>query len=169
VAAVLGGAAIVFGHFSDSLNRLASVHGSSDAATMNGRVYLWNAAFDLIGKFPILGIGSGTFHTISATFPGVDYTETGLPAHNTYLSVFAELGAIGFLLFMAVIGAAIWAARHTEPGYRLAYLCSLAAFIIGSSALTYETHSQEWLLFILILSHCCMRQPRPITAVPVTT
>jgi hypothetical protein len=36
---------------------------------------------------------------------------------------------------------------------------AILAFLIGISALTYETHSQEWLLFILIVCHCYAREP----------
>lgn len=159
VACVLGVFALSASQFTSSLSRLTAVQGSSDAATMNGRIYLWNAALDMMGKYPFQGIGSGSFHTISSYYPGVQYTEEGLPAHNTYLSVFSELGAIGFVLFMASVGTAFWAATQTERGYKAAYVSAIVAFLIGISALTYETHSQEWLLFILIVCHCYAREP----------
>lgn len=159
-AAACGGVLLLsMSQFSASLGRLTAVHGSSDASTLNGRIYLWHAAYDLMGKYPAQGVGSGAFRTLSSFYPGVQYTEEGLPAHNTYLSVFSELGAIGFVLFLVVIGAVFWMAWQTEGGYRAAYITALMAFVIGSSALTYETHSQEWLLFVLILAHSCSKAP----------
>lgn len=107
-----------------------------------------------MGKYPILGIGAGSFHSIASFYPGVQYTEEGLPTHNTYLSVFSELGAIGFILYTAALAAIIAIARRTESGFRIAYLSSITAFLIGSSSLTYEMRSQQWLLFVLILVHC---------------
>jgi O-antigen ligase len=81
------------------------------AGNGTGRVDLWQVGRRMIDAHPINGVGAGNFPVASVHFllqPGV-LTRTDLiisepkVAHNTYLEIFAELGAVGFALFVTVL------------------------------------------------------------------
>lgn len=65
----------------------------------SGRAGLWKAAVGVIADRPMLGVGARNFRTV---------TGEDIIVHNTYLEVQAELGLIGSLLFLALIGTALW-------------------------------------------------------------
>jgi len=76
-----------------------------------GRVDIWTVGWRMVRDNSIQGIGSGNFATSSIHYllePGVllrdDFiVDTPKVAHNTYLQVLAELGIIGFALFMTIL------------------------------------------------------------------
>jgi O-antigen ligase len=114
-ALVVGAVVFVFFASSSSLSRLTS---ASDGGA--GRTELWSVAGDVVRAHPILGVGSGNFPVVEATYaartdanltkPYLELTE-GEVVHNTYLHVLAELGIVGLLLLATVIVGAI-AAGH---------------------------------------------------------
>ena len=76
-----------------------------------GRVDIWTVGWRMVRDNSIQGIGSGNFATSSIHYllePGVllrdDFiVDTPKVAHNTYLQVLAELGIVGFALFMTIL------------------------------------------------------------------
>lgn len=104
---------------------------------MTGRSDIWKAVLGLIGQRPIQGWG-----WISYWMPGVKPYEglivrdnvTYYQAHNSYLDVWLQLGVIGFLIFMAMLGflfIKLWrmAARHTSPLYLWPLLVFVALLV----------------------------------------
>lgn len=68
-------------------------------ASADDRVIVWHAAFRMLIDHPIFGVGWGRF---------TDYvTDYGSPvriiAHNTIISVFAELGLLGGITFLSIL------------------------------------------------------------------
>jgi O-antigen ligase len=80
-----------------------------------GRTDIWRVAGRMVSAHPVRGVGSGNFQLSSVhyllTNPGAvryDYfVDHPKVAHNTYLHVLAELGAVGLALFLAIIGFAV--------------------------------------------------------------
>jgi O-antigen ligase len=76
-----------------------------------GRVDIWKVGLRMVRHNPIQGVGSGNFQTSSIHYllePGKlvrdDFiVDTPKVAHNTYLQVLAELGIVGFTLFMTIL------------------------------------------------------------------
>jgi O-antigen ligase len=76
-----------------------------------GRVDIWTVGWRMVENNAIAGVGSGNFTTASIHYllePGVllrdDFiVDTPKVAHNTYLQVLAELGIVGFALFMTIL------------------------------------------------------------------
>jgi O-antigen ligase len=76
-----------------------------------GRVDIWKVGWRMVEANPIHGVGSGNFQTSSIHYllePGKlarsDFiVNTPKVAHNTYLQVLAELGIVGFGLFVTVL------------------------------------------------------------------
>lgn len=103
-----------------------------------GRHDFWRVAIDAFGENPILGHGAGTYlfswdQLRSITLPVHD-------AHSLYLEAFAELGAVGGLMVLALIGTLLWcafsawrAAPHPERERHAALLAAMLAFAIGAA------------------------------------
>ena len=75
-----------------------------------GRIYLWNAALQMISDHPITGIGPGMWpvmDAVYAVFDGpIDLTHYANHAHNTFLTHAAEMGipaGFGALAFVGLL------------------------------------------------------------------
>jgi len=75
---------------------------SADGDVLQGRNVLWAVAYDMISSAPILGHGFGSYAAITEQMHL--FTTS---AHNYYLQVFAELGAIGLFLYVFVMGLGV--------------------------------------------------------------
>ena len=73
----------------------------------SGRTEFWRVAIDAFGEKPVLGHGAGTYrfswHLLR------DEPVANLEAHSLYLQAFAELGVVGGLLVLAMVGFLLWA------------------------------------------------------------
>ena len=80
---------------------------------INRLYYLWPKAMALFSKSPIFGTGFGSFNDNSLSFSGISgiisfsnsdiYLNGSNHAHNSYLHFLAEIGIIGFVLFMILL------------------------------------------------------------------
>jgi O-antigen ligase len=76
-----------------------------------GRVDIWKVGWRMVQHNSLEGVGAGNFQTSSIHYllaPGKlirdDFiVDTPKVAHNTYLQVLAELGIVGFALFMTIL------------------------------------------------------------------
>ena len=127
-----------------SLERLGSAYAElTGNGNLTGRTQIWQDAFARFMDHPILGVGSNAFKAIS---------ESGLVAHNSFLSVLVETGIVGLLLFLAlVITALIYSFELPRLESRL-WTTTLLIWFLGASALTYEQHKATWLILALIVS-----------------
>jgi len=103
-----------------------------------GRHAFYKAALEAFGEKPVLGHGAGTYQ-----FSWEQLRSIELPvhdAHSVYLEAFAELGVVGGLLVIALIGTLLWCAFATwraaiEP-QRERYavlLAAMLAFAVGAA------------------------------------
>lgn len=77
-----------------------------------GRVDIWRIAWRMVEAEPLHGVGSGNFQQSSVHYllqPGAieraDFiVDNPKVAHNTYLEVLAELGIVGLVVFIGIIG-----------------------------------------------------------------
>jgi O-antigen ligase len=96
----------------------------SGAVQREGRASIWQIGWRMVEANPVQGVGSGNFTTASRHYllqPGTvwrsdEIIEKPKVAHNTFLGMWAELGIVGLLLFLAVIvfslRSALLAARN---------------------------------------------------------
>ncbi|MBN1186583.1 MAG: hypothetical protein JXB49_30180 [Bacteroidales bacterium] len=72
-------------------SRMANVSTSESSA--HERTWVWEQGISLLKDNPVLGIGSGQF---------IKKTESGLIAHSNHVSVFTELGLLGYFIFISI-------------------------------------------------------------------
>ena len=108
------------------------LRGRLTSASSNGRLDHWEVALGRFRDAPVGGDGAGTYRLSWAEHrPGVLVVND---AHSLYLEVLGELGAVGLLLIVVVIGTlmaslvrrALAARRREGPG-EYAVLCAATA------------------------------------------
>jgi hypothetical protein len=77
-----------------------------------GRLDIWLVGTRIIKAHPVLGVGLGNFGEAFSKYlpntPGVRRAfEQGMGPHNVLVGVFGELGVVGLVLFIIVIGLTI--------------------------------------------------------------
>ena len=65
---------------------------SSQEASAMGRLWAWWDGLEMLKANPIFGVGSNNF-----------MDHHGKVAHNTYIQIAAELGVVGYLLWMSIL------------------------------------------------------------------
>jgi O-antigen ligase len=115
------------------------------------RLLFWGAALEMFRARPLAGVGAGgydaafpearaAFSERHADSPLVGVNENFLTgrAHNEYLQILAELGAVGLALFVAACSALVWLAaaalRRARGPLVPGAIASLAAFAVSSGA-----------------------------------
>jgi O-antigen ligase len=103
-----------------------------------GRHEFYKVAIEAFGEKPILGHGAGTYQ-----FSWNQLRTIELPvhdAHSLYLESFAELGLVGGLLVIALIGMLLWfafatwrAAPESQRDRYAALLAAMLAFAVGAA------------------------------------
>jgi hypothetical protein len=102
-----------------------------------GRHDFWRVAIDAFGEKPILGHGAGTYQYSWNLHRSIDAPVHN--AHSLYLEAFAELGVIGGLAVLALMGSLLWfgfaawrAAPHPDRDRYAVLLAAMLAFAIGA-------------------------------------
>ena len=132
--------------------------------SLSGRVEIWRGVADAIRERPLLGYGYGAYWR--GAVAGPPGTNSGRHAHNGFLDLAAELGAVGVLLF--AVPAAIYVRRAVRQtlGTRSAlalwppaYFTFLLLTNLAESALL--RHKIYWALYVAaVVSAAC----RPYTS-----
>jgi O-antigen ligase len=123
-----------------SFDRLATTRTSIAAGDLGGRVEIWRQGIAVFLEHPLLGVGSGAFPTV---------VESSTVAHNVFLSVLAEVGMIGFVLFVIVLVMAAYQAKRQPKWDSKLWLTILLVWAIGVSSLTWEHSKPTWLFLSL--------------------
>jgi O-antigen ligase len=136
--------------------RLSTIPNELVGGELSGRSSIWAAGFDLFREHPFLGVGAGGYlHSVRPVVlpPNV--------AHNTFLSVLAELGIIGLGIFCALLAFLVVSVTELPWLSKRLWLVCLAVWLVGVSSLTWEMRKPTWWLFgLLIAQHASLsRQP----------
>lgn len=102
-----------------------------------GRGEMWRVAVDAFGEDPAVGHGAGTYRFSWDKLRHIDLRL--LDAHSLYLESFAELGLIGGLTVLGLVGFLLWtgfatwrAANGARRELYAALLAACLAFAIGA-------------------------------------
>jgi O-antigen ligase len=126
----LGPGLVIFNPFGvlDRLITLAPVLFNVDATMDNStaeRIDLLFAGMRMFADHFWLGVGFGNFQVLSADY--MDFFPRAVYAHNTYLTVAAESGIGGIMLYMSFLGVLAWRLLMNKHYFLLLSLLGLAA------------------------------------------
>jgi O-antigen ligase len=122
------------------LDRLGTIGSSIGSKDLGGRVQLWLEAIDVFSRHPLTGIGGG------ALDPTI-----GSAAHNTFVSVLAETGSIGFILFLIILVTVFVHAMYIPNGNAGLWIAIFFTWAIGVCSISWEVKKLTWLLLNLIV------------------
>lgn len=125
---------------SSVIGRLSTVFSSIGSADIGGRVVLWKESIQVFLEHPLLGSGSGSLNTLINSL-----------SHETYLSVLAETGLIGFALFVCVIVIVLNEAVKLRKAHSGVWLSALFVWMVGVLSLSFEFRKITWLFFSFII------------------
>jgi O-antigen ligase len=127
--------------------RLSTTADEIQSGTLNERRIIWEAGMKLFPRHPIGGVGAGGFPQAVKPFLGYK-----IEAHNTYLSVLLEEGAVGFILFSLMFLSIYFHARSAPREERRFILVLLLTFAVGLVPRAWEFDKPTWLMFGLLLA-----------------
>ncbi|MFB3880274.1 MAG: O-antigen ligase family protein [Armatimonadota bacterium] len=110
--------------------RLANYQGS-----LEERQSLWNRAFEVASRHPVFGIGKGNWEEAS---------RSRILPHNTFLSVMADGGLVGFGIFMIPIG--VWVVRGLRRPAARPWAIAVCAGMVGGLAVSLDNFRPFWLV-----------------------
>jgi O-antigen ligase len=96
----------------ERFEQLRDVNNPSSSTDFRGRLSENIAAYEMWRDNPVLGVGANEFPSNYRNYAadiGLD-SRSERQAHNSYLQQAAESGTLGFLAFIAMIGAGFWCA-----------------------------------------------------------
>lgn len=129
-----------------TMTRLLSVGTELGDGDLGGRALLWSSALDAVAVEPVTGVGAGALGRLIQR--DVGYTAG---AHNSMLSVAAELGMVGLALFLAVLAATAARVLRYRPDERafgaVTILVVLATLLPGHN----EYDKSTWLALAIVL------------------
>ncbi len=120
--------------------RLGTLGTSIEAGDLGGRVELWRQTLQVFSQHSILGLGSGTLDS-----------AIGSAAHNTFVSVAAETGFIGFLLLCTILAVVFFQAWNVPNGSSGIWVAIFLTWVIGVSSLSWEFRKITWLFLSFIV------------------
>jgi O-antigen ligase len=130
-------------------SRLQETHGGD--VNTRARLLFWGVAIEMVRERSLTGVGADNYDVafadararVSSRNPdsplvGINEGFLAVRAHNEYLQILAELGVVGFALFLSFIAALLFAAyralRHARSPLVPGAIASLAVFSISSGA-----------------------------------
>ena len=122
------------------IERLATTSTSISSADFGGRVNLWKETITLFLRHPVVGSGAGIL-----------FTTIGSEAHQTFLSILAETGLIGFLLFTFILAIVVNQAARLPKGYSGLWFSVIFIWVIGVLSLTWEAMKPTWLFMSFVI------------------
>ena len=142
---VIGLAVIVSIVPDTSWDRLAGIADEIKYGTLNDRTGIWKAGIDLFRMRPFVGVGAGAYGTGVQSTLGIDWV-----AHNTFLSVLVEEGAIGFAIFGLLLWKLLGTVIQAPRLEKWLWLAVLLAWTVGVMDLSWEDRKATWVIFVLI-------------------
>jgi O-antigen ligase len=146
-----------------TLARLGTTKDEIESGTLNERRVIWQAGSEAFLRHPIRGVGSGAFP--AAVEPFLGYPKT---AHNTFVSVLVEEGAVGMTLFSLMLLSIYFHVRSAPAEERRFLLVLLATLVIGLIPRAWEVNKPLWLMFGFLLAPSATavlaRRARPVLA-----
>ena len=116
----------------------------------NGRFFIWKTSFYMVKEMPVLfGVGYNNFPVLYPKYQSLMYKNGKMSkeeiylvdntsvAFNEYLQIMIELGLIGLLLFMLIIGVCIYHAGKYLELYIAVCIAMIVSYLLHSTIIVY--------------------------------
>lgn len=110
---------------------------------LTGRVGIWRQGIEVFEDNWVLGVGGGAYPSS---------IDLGRAAHNTWLSIMAELGVIGLAAFTCMLVACGYQIKLQPQRRALMWTATLGAWLIGILAHNWEQRELTWLMMGLAVA-----------------
>ena len=123
-----------------------------------GRLYAWEAAWNMALDNPIFGVGISNFY-YNYFFYSTHWDGLNHAVHSTWFGVLAESGFVGFMLFVALIVSTLLMSlkmlktikvEHHTPGIRVALNAAPAGIIGFIVSGTFLTQGFLWPIYLQV-------------------
>jgi O-antigen ligase len=142
-------------------NRLGTIQSEVKEGTLSERTYIWAAGLEVYREHPMAGVGGGAFGPSVSSRLDIEYA-----AHNSFLSILVELGAVGAIIFFATLVALFCLGVSLPKLECRAWLTLLLTWSVAVSSLTWEYRKPTWFLFgLLIAQSAAVGRPRKLRAI----
>ena len=138
-----------------SLERLQTLRADIEAGYFGGRIYIWQAGWEVAKQHALLGVGAGNFGlAIAPTL------HREMASHQAFLEILVEQGVVGLILFLAMVTAVVKPLRHLPDIHRRLSLVLLATLAVGSLTLHLGYRKPVWFVLGLVAAQIGERRPR---------
>jgi len=144
-----------------ALERLGSTRSEVATGAFGGRRVIWKAGWQVVREHPLAGVGAGAFGAAVEETLGIRRSS-----HSTLLSVLAEEGIIGLLLFLMMIGAVLTPLRRLPVAQRRFSIVMLTVLAVGSLSGHWDYRKQLWFVLGLLAAQGAVRAAPPMIARP---
>ena len=118
------------------LERISSIWNPTADSSSALRLAIWHSTLYLIADYPICGIGWGAFPLV---YPLYDYflidpKPTIYHAHNLYLHLIAEVGIVGFFIWIGIVFTLVknlWSRVSKKESLALGVVCAIGVILLG--------------------------------------
>ncbi len=141
-----------------SIDRILTLKDEVTSGTWNKRLIIWEAGLSAWRDSPFFGMGIGAFK-IAVSKKGIFGA-----AHNTYLEILVEEGAVGLGLFLLMISIMLYYSFKMAPLERNYQLIVLFSVLLGILTLSWSVQKSMWLMFGLLASQVYAQKEKIITA-----
>ncbi len=131
-----------------NLNRLTEVSEEITEGNVSNRKQIWMAGLQAFMDSPVKGEGSGSYNQIYERVSG--HTR---PAHSAYFSNLAELGLVGFTLFLLTITVPVIPILQLPFRERAFYCVLWCAMLVAFIPGDWHTYKVPWFLLSLFTTH----------------
>lgn len=129
------------------IERFADIPEQLQSGDLTGRGEIWRAGLEMFRDHPVRGVGAGGFSESIRPYLGA-----GKTAHNAFLNVAAQMGAVGLALFLATFFVVALPFGLSLAGDRIVYLVLLATVLLVLVPSTLENGKQVWFALALAAS-----------------
>jgi len=140
-----------------------ALHGNSANRATSDRLHLIRLGERVVEHHPLLGAGLGGFAKAAVAGTAHPFRLTGAASHTTPITMLAEQGPLGLVLYVLLLAAVVAAALRQagDRGLRLTLVAAFAALV--TSSLFYNAFFEDpttWICMALI----ALATARPLTA-----
>lgn len=114
------------------------------------RLDIWETGLNMAINNPVIGVGIGNSSVEFKNYLTVKFSSDRLALHNSFLTHFAELGAVGLILFIRLIY--LWQKPIINSKFGNA-LFVIVSFCILLNAFTHSFELENYFIAIIYVSH----------------